>query len=163
MLKITTTDDNVKVVSDFSTLMFSSPNLTKYSYQWLPPEQHHSTATYSNLLTNILIMNEMEANWDLNLLALPLDRRLSIGVRFGHKILALNLLNKLIDKIILTLGLSLRFVLPTHNKVLHISNPHFRFQFQPHPTYSSSLFFKAIHKIHQSEDNSSKVRMNTPN
>jgi hypothetical protein len=93
-------------------------------------------ATYSNLLTNILIMNEMEANWDLNLLALPVERRLSIGGRFGHKILALNSLNKVIDKIILTLGLSLSLILPTHNKVLHKSNPHFRPQFEPHPTHS---------------------------
>jgi hypothetical protein len=141
--------------------MFWSPKLTKYSYWWLPLEQQHSTATYSNFLTNILIMNEMEANWDLNLLALPLDRRLSIGVRFGHKILALNPLNKLIDKIILTLGLSLRLILPTHNKVLHKSNLHFRPQFEAHPTHSLSLFFKAIHKIHQSKDYSSKIRMNT--
>jgi hypothetical protein len=143
--------------------MFWSPNLTKYSYQLLPLEHHHSTATYSNLLTNILIMNEMEANWDLNLLALPLDRRLSISVRFGHTIWALNSLNKVMDKIILILGLSLRLTLPTHNKVLHKSNPHFRPQFEAHPTHSSSLFFKAIHKIHQSKDYSSKIRMNTPN
>jgi hypothetical protein len=86
----------------------------------------------TKLLTNILIMNEMEANWDLNLLALPQDRRLSIGVRFGHMIWALNSLNKVMDKIILilgspypliikfsikvilTLGLSLSLVLPTH-------------------------------------------------
>jgi hypothetical protein len=132
--------------------MFWSPNLIKYSYQRLPLEQHHSRATYSNLLTNILIMIEMEANWDLNLLALPIERRLSIGVRFGHKIFALNSLNKVINKIILTLGLSLSLILPTHNKVLHKSNPHFRPQFEPHPTHSSSPFFKAIHKIHQSED-----------
>jgi len=122
--------------------MFWSPNLTKYSYRWLPLEQHHTTATYSNLWTNILIMNEMEANWDLNLLALPIERRLSIGVRFGHKIFALNSLNKVMDKIILTLGLSLSLILPTHNKVLHKSNPHFRPQFEPHPTHSSSLFSK---------------------
>ncbi len=143
--------------------MFWSPKLTKYSYRRLPLEQHHSTATYSNLLTNILIMNEMEANWDFNLLALPLDWRLSIGVRFGHKILALNSLNKLIDKIILTLGLSLRIILPTHKKVLHKSNLHFKPQFELHPTHSSSLFFKAIHKIHQSKDYTSKIRMKTPN
>jgi hypothetical protein len=74
----------------FSTLMFWSPNFIKYSYWWLPLEQNHKTATYSNLLTNILIMIEMEANWDLNLLALPLDRRLSIGVGSGDKPLALN-------------------------------------------------------------------------
>jgi hypothetical protein len=127
--------------------MFWSPKLTKYSYWGLPLEQHHSTATYSNLLSNILIMNEMEANWDLNLLALPLDRRLSIGVRFGHKIFALNSLNKFIDKIILTLGLTLRLILPTHKKVLHKkvlhkSNLHFRPQFELHPTHSSSLFLK---------------------
>jgi hypothetical protein len=106
-------------------------------------------------------MNEMEANWDLNLLALRLDRRLSIGVRFGHKILALNSLNKLIDKIILTLGLSLRLILPDHNKVFHKSNLQFKPQFEPHPTHSSSISFKAIHKIHQSKYYSSKIGMNT--
>jgi hypothetical protein len=63
--------------------MFWSPNSTKYSYQGLPLDQHHNTATYSNLLTNILIKIEMEGNRDLNLLALPLDGRLSIGVGFG--------------------------------------------------------------------------------
>jgi len=71
--------------------MFWSPNLTKYTYQQLPLEQRHNTATYSNLLTNILIMIEMEANWDLNLSALPLDMRLSIGVRFWLLIHSINL------------------------------------------------------------------------
>ncbi len=42
-----------------------------------------------------------------------------IGVRFGHKILAHNLLNKVINKIILTLCLSLSLILPTHYKVIH--------------------------------------------
>jgi hypothetical protein len=127
--------------------MFWSPKLTKYSYRRLPLEQHHSTATCSNLLTNILIMNEMEANWDFNLLALPLDWRLSIGVRFGHKILALNSLNKLIYKTILTLGLSLRLILPTHKKVLHKSNLHFRpslsFILPTHPPFSLKLSTKS--------------------
>jgi hypothetical protein len=86
--------------------MFWSPNLTKYSYGWLPLKQHHSTAAYSNLLTNILIMIEMETDWDLNLLVLSIERRLSIGVRFGHKILAHNFLNKIINKFNLTLCLS---------------------------------------------------------
>ncbi len=141
--------------------MFRSPNLTKYSYRWLPLEQHDNRATYSNLLTNILIMIEMEANWDLNLLALPLDRRLSIGVGFGDKLLALNSLNKVVDKIILNLYLSLSLIPPTHNKNLHKNNPHFRPQFDPHPIHSSSLFLKVICKIHQSKDHSSKKRMNT--
>jgi hypothetical protein len=78
-------------------------------------------------------MIEMEANWDLNLLALPLDRRVSIGVGFRDKLLALNSLNKAVDKIILNLHLSLSLILPTHNKVLHESNAHFRPQFEPHP------------------------------
>ncbi len=69
----------------------------------MPLEQHHNTIAYSSLLTNMLIMIEMETNWDLNLLALPIEKRLSIGVRFGHKILVLNSLNKVINKIILTL------------------------------------------------------------
>jgi hypothetical protein len=141
--------------------MFWSPNLTKYSYRWLPLEQNHKTATYSNLLTNILIMIEMEANWDLNSLALPLDRRLSIGVGFGDKLLSLNSLNKVVGKIILNLHLSLSLIFPTHNKVLHRSNPHFRPQFEPHPTHSSSLFFKVIYKIHEGKDHSPKIRMNT--
>jgi hypothetical protein len=71
-------------------------------------------------------MIETEGNWDLNLLALPLDGRLSIGVGFGDKLLALNSLNKVVDKIILNLHLSLSLVLPTHNKVLHKSNPRFK-------------------------------------
>jgi len=83
-------------------------------------------------------MIEMEANWDLNLLALPLDRRISISVGFRDKLLALNSLNKVVDKIILNLPLSLSLILPTHNKVLHKSNPHFRPQFEPHPPF----FFK---------------------
>jgi hypothetical protein len=137
-------------------------NLTKYSYRRLQLEQHYNTATYSNLLTNILIMTEMEANWDLNLLASPLDRRLSISVGFGHKLLALNSLNKVVHKIILNLHLSVSLILPTHNKVLHKSNPHFRPQFEPHPTHLSSPFFlKLSHKIHQSKNHSPKIRMNT--
>jgi hypothetical protein len=141
--------------------MFWSPNLTKYSYWWLPVEQNHHTAPYSNLLPNTLIMIDMEANWDFNLLGLALDKRLSIGVGFGNKLFALNSLNKVVKKIILNLHLSLSFILPTDNKVLHKSNPHFRPQFEPHPTHSSSLFFKAIYKIHRRKDHSPKIRMNT--
>jgi hypothetical protein len=63
------------------------------------------------------------------------------------KILALNSLNNVIDKIILTLGLSLRLILPTRNKVLHKSNPHFRPQFElilsTHPPFSSKLSTKS--------------------
>ncbi len=118
--------------------------MTKYSYQGLPLEQHHNTATYSNLLTNILIMIEMEGNWDLNLLTLPLDGRLSIGVGFGDKLLALNSLNKVVDKIILNLHLSLSLTLPTHNKVLHKSNVNFRPQFEPHPPFFFKLSIRSI-------------------
>jgi hypothetical protein len=106
-------------------------------------------------------MIDMEANWDFNLLGLALDKRLSIGVGFGNKLFALNSLNKVVKKIILNLHLSLSFILPTDNKVLHKSNPHFRPQFEPHPTHSSSLFFKAIYKIHRRKDHSPKIRMNT--
>jgi len=80
-------------------------------------------------------MIEMEANWDLNLLALPLDRRLSVGVGFRDKLLALNSLNKVVDKIILNLHLSLSLILPTHNIVLHKSNTRYRPQFEPHPPF----------------------------
>jgi hypothetical protein len=124
--------------------MFWSPNLTKYSYWRLPLEQHHNTDTYSNLLTNILIMIEMEGNWDLNLLALPLYGRLSIGVGFGDKLLTLNSLNKVVDKIILNLHLSLSLILPTHNKVLHKSNVSFRPQFGPHPPFFLKLSIRCI-------------------
>jgi hypothetical protein len=124
--------------------MFWSPNLTKYSYWRLPLEQHHNTDTYSNLLTNILIMIEMEGNWDLNFLALPLDGRLSIGVGFGDKLLALNSLNKVVDKIILNLHLSLSLILPTHNKVLYKSNVSFRPQFGPHPPFFLKLSIRCI-------------------
>ncbi len=89
-----------KFFKAFLLSCFDHQILTKYSYRRLPLEQHHNTATYSNLLTNILIITEMGANWDLNLLALPLDRRLSIGVGSGDKPLALNSLNKVVDKII---------------------------------------------------------------
>jgi hypothetical protein len=144
--------------------MFWSPNLTKYSYGWLPLKQHHSTAANSNLLTNILIMIEMETDWDLNLLVLSIERRLSIGVRFGYKILAHNFLNKIIIKINLTLCLSCiggRFghKILAHILLYKVINKIILALGSSYPFILP--FFKAIHKIHQSKDHSPKIRMNT--
>jgi hypothetical protein len=143
--------------------VFWSPNLTKYSYGWLPLKQHHSTAANSNLLTNILIMIEMETDWDLNLLVMSTERRLSIGVRFGYKILAHYLLNKIINKINLILCLSyigVRFghKILDHN-LLNIINKIILTLGSSYPFILP--FFKAIHIIHQSKYHSPKIRMNT--